>query len=80
MSDNLLYEIFFEAMLKRVKEKEKEHGDSWKYCDKRILKEKLANKYKKWMEDLQEDHNQQTTLVDIANFCMFLYLRNKSEE
>jgi len=85
--DEELFNEFFDAMLERMREKQKVYGDSWKDCTKLHLKNRLIDKFDDWYSTMRRNLtlpdkkqlDETKLLVDIANFAMMIWLRHKKQ-
>lgn len=68
---------FAEAMEEKMKLRERDWGDEWKELDVLFLYRRLDNEYNELHTYMMQTRPEpiQRELVDVANFCMFLWHR-----
>ncbi|MFX0071886.1 MAG: hypothetical protein ACFFAO_12425 [Candidatus Hermodarchaeota archaeon] len=67
-------ERFASFMESKYWEKFEEKRDSWQTCSLDYLRSQLTTHYIKWIDNYGEE-KEPADLVDIAMFCMYIFLR-----
>ena len=65
---------FYKSMYKVLDDNYTVKGDRWLICDITFLRNKLEEEVKEYYE-ASTDIERMKELVDIANICLFLYIR-----
>ena len=77
-----LVEEFSREMLKRLKEKQSEYGDSWLEVPLKQLRGRVWEEVEEWLRVvwlMGSEEMEMKELVDIANQCLLLYYRLKQQ-
>lgn len=77
--DNKEIEKFTRNMMEKYKEKLPIYGKSWKIMDKEILRNRLLQEIEEYKQSTRNSINECDELIDIANICMMLWIRNLND-